>query len=535
MRSLYKTPFGLAAIAILLFAAACTAHMTGACVVRLANGDIRLITQHWHSGNPGPDTVTTFTLTSVSASDSGLYDNFVSGCGALCPTTCTEAATCGSTTATEGAWYVDLDDTPPRYTPGEVVYMEVLNGGATMAPTGNCDTIGTNGYGVDEGSGISLVIPPPRTSCFADICGDGAVSPPEQCDGSDLGGASCTSLGFDAGTLSCGTCCTYDTSQCLTCNDAVATPVLSGCEPSVVTLQALPGACCETHSFSVTASDADETASGCGAPSVVQTGGPPSGSCFGDGDVVQWTATDSAGNVASCSWQYQVDDTQPPTFAACPSSASGSVGQPISYGAVEAADNCPGTVIIQDSGPANGTTVLTPGTYPVSYTVQDASGLTATCAFDLILVPSVLYVYQETSPMDRVPANADPNTIPFADPLILYMYLPNHVMYGANHQSAFGYQPADGAYDYFQIREQNSPTAVYQSEPADTASTNPLEYEHVFTGLHSLISGSDYELWACMTGGGGDVCIRIYVKVSVCPSPYSPFPPECVYSPLGNL
>jgi hypothetical protein len=36
----------------------------------------------------------------------------------------------------------------------------------------------------------------------------------EQCDGSDLGGASCESLGFDAGTLSCKAECIYDTSDC---------------------------------------------------------------------------------------------------------------------------------------------------------------------------------------------------------------------------------------------------------------------------------------------------------------------------------
>jgi len=45
-------------------------------------------------------------------------------------------------------------------------------------------------------------------------CGDGAINGAEQCDGTQLGGATCTGLGFDAGTLACGRTCVYDTSSC---------------------------------------------------------------------------------------------------------------------------------------------------------------------------------------------------------------------------------------------------------------------------------------------------------------------------------
>jgi hypothetical protein len=48
-------------------------------------------------------------------------------------------------------------------------------------------------------------------------CGDGIADPNgnEQCDGADLGGASCTSLGYTGGgTLSCTVGCGYDTSLC---------------------------------------------------------------------------------------------------------------------------------------------------------------------------------------------------------------------------------------------------------------------------------------------------------------------------------
>ena len=50
-----------------------------------------------------------------------------------------------------------------------------------------------------------------RTAC----CGDGRIEGKEQCDGSDLGGATCASLGYTLdGTLGCTAGCGYDTSGC---------------------------------------------------------------------------------------------------------------------------------------------------------------------------------------------------------------------------------------------------------------------------------------------------------------------------------
>lgn len=45
-------------------------------------------------------------------------------------------------------------------------------------------------------------------------CGDGTIDAGEQCEPTDLAGASCTSLGFQPGTLTCGPGCTFDTSGC---------------------------------------------------------------------------------------------------------------------------------------------------------------------------------------------------------------------------------------------------------------------------------------------------------------------------------
>lgn len=47
------------------------------------------------------------------------------------------------------------------------------------------------------------------------VCGNGVRETGEDCDGSDLGGASCLSLGYITGTLTCTATCTYNTSACL--------------------------------------------------------------------------------------------------------------------------------------------------------------------------------------------------------------------------------------------------------------------------------------------------------------------------------
>lgn len=45
-------------------------------------------------------------------------------------------------------------------------------------------------------------------------CGNGVVEQGEACDGANLGGATCGSLGFHSGTLACTSACTFDTRAC---------------------------------------------------------------------------------------------------------------------------------------------------------------------------------------------------------------------------------------------------------------------------------------------------------------------------------
>jgi len=48
------------------------------------------------------------------------------------------------------------------------------------------------------------------------VCGNNIKETGEQCDGTDLGGATCRSLGYQGGNLSCNPNCTFNTSNCTT-------------------------------------------------------------------------------------------------------------------------------------------------------------------------------------------------------------------------------------------------------------------------------------------------------------------------------
>ena len=76
------------------------------------------------------------------------------------------------------------------------------------------------GEDCDEGSLNSDVAPDGcRTDCRAAFCGDGVRDASELCDQEDLDGQSCTGLGMDGGTLSCGAECTFVTYACSGCGN----------------------------------------------------------------------------------------------------------------------------------------------------------------------------------------------------------------------------------------------------------------------------------------------------------------------------
>jgi hypothetical protein len=66
------------------------------------------------------------------------------------------------------------------------------------------------------------------------VCGDGVINQPgEACDGADVGGATCEGFGLGAGTVSCTSRCTFDTSTCSAppaCGDGVRNQDSEACD-----------------------------------------------------------------------------------------------------------------------------------------------------------------------------------------------------------------------------------------------------------------------------------------------------------------
>ncbi|HUE29308.1 MAG TPA: hypothetical protein VMR79_00430, partial [Verrucomicrobiae bacterium] len=96
-------------------------------------------------------------------------------------------------------------------------------GNGQIDPLEDCD-----GRGTCTGPGAVCVPPgsPGECTC-AMTCGTVAgIQPGEDCDGADLGGATCVSLGFGGGTLACSPDCAFDTSQCgpERCGDGLVGP-----------------------------------------------------------------------------------------------------------------------------------------------------------------------------------------------------------------------------------------------------------------------------------------------------------------------
>jgi len=57
------------------------------------------------------------------------------------------------------------------------------------------------------------------------VCGDGIVEGQESCDGINLNGQDCKSLGFLSGTLTCDSACSFDTSNCIAAFPSEGGPV----------------------------------------------------------------------------------------------------------------------------------------------------------------------------------------------------------------------------------------------------------------------------------------------------------------------
>ncbi len=123
---------------------------------------------------------------------------------------------------------------------------------------------------------------------------------------------------------------------------------------------------------------------------VVRTAGLASGSAFPIGiTTVTHTATDASGNIGTCSFTVRVNETVPPTIV-CPATQTLAMNNACNralpdYRAMATVnDNCTASnalTIVQS--PAPGTIVSGLGNMPVSLTVTDASGNSASCIFQV--------------------------------------------------------------------------------------------------------------------------------------------------------
>ncbi len=175
-----------------------------------------------------------------------------------------------------------------------------------------------------------------------------------------------------------GPSCTFN----ITVNDTQP-PVIT-C-PADIVVPTDPGLCTAVVTFSPTVSD--------NCPNVTFSCTPPSGSVFPKGTtMVNCKATDASTNMANCSFNVTVNDTEPPVIT-CPNNIIAVTANPgdacvnVNF-IVIATDNCPGVtfVCVNDANPAQ---IITSGfCFPtaagcttVRCTATDTSGNTATCTF----------------------------------------------------------------------------------------------------------------------------------------------------------
>ncbi|MBA4336425.1 hypothetical protein C0416_01450 [bacterium] len=81
----------------------------------------------------------------------------------------------------------------------------------TQFGTATCQTLGFDGGNLSCSESCQIS----TSACFYN-CGNGSIEAPEECDGINLNSATCESLGFDSGTLSCSASCEFVTTQCVT-------------------------------------------------------------------------------------------------------------------------------------------------------------------------------------------------------------------------------------------------------------------------------------------------------------------------------
>ncbi|MFK8038031.1 MAG: HYR domain-containing protein [Crocinitomicaceae bacterium] len=132
----------------------------------------------------------------------------------------------------------------------------------------------------------------------------------------------------------------------------------------------------------------------CPASATVQTGGLPSGSIFPIGTTTNtFEVTDASGNIANCSFDVVVTDSELPTITCQADIAQNNdasvCGATVNYTAPTGTDNCPGSTTAQTAGLTSGS-VFPIGTTTNTFEVTDAAGNVANCSFDVVITDNEL-------------------------------------------------------------------------------------------------------------------------------------------------
>jgi HYR domain len=195
----------------------------------------------------------------------------------------------------------------------------------------------------------------------------------------DCGILGCPDLQFNSGCNDNGSGC-FGGDFCdevNACASDITPPAITGC-PTNISVSLSSG--CST-AVSWTAPTATDN---CGDVTLTSTHNP--GHTFAKGTtLVTYTATDDAGNTATCSFNVTVDDAINPVITGCPSnitvSANASCQATVNWTAPTVSDNCGGTLTLTTT--KNPATIFNVGTTVVTYTATDAAGNTSTCSFNV--------------------------------------------------------------------------------------------------------------------------------------------------------
>jgi hypothetical protein len=161
------------------------------------------------------------------------------------------------------------------------------------------------------------------------------------------------------------------------CNNNDTTPPTISC-PAPVNVTTDPGSCSAVVTYSASASD--------DRPGVTVSYDPPSGSVFPLGTtIVTATATDAAGNTASCRFDVTVRDAQPPVIS-CPADITvagnifGSCSASVAVGTPSASDSCSAVAVAGVRSDGQALDAPYPqGATTINWTATDASGNAASC------------------------------------------------------------------------------------------------------------------------------------------------------------